>query len=170
MRPKNHEIKTAALIQKIREHLLKLDALPYLEPPVQRSEQQLAANLAPYRLTTTQRSCSRHSCRTSFVNMLCDPARGLFCATRFRKNPPSPFCLPVPVNRFVIKRKIGHDPVRPPADLDDFVDFFRRVQTPYYEQARVRFGERDVLVDYHADNAFAPYLEEGLINIIEMKA
>jgi hypothetical protein len=68
-----------------------------------------------------------------------------------------------------LKRKLGEGPVRPPANLDEFVDFFRRVQTPYYEEARARFGEREVLIDYHADNAFGPYLEEGLINIIEME-
>jgi hypothetical protein len=30
-------------------------------------------------------------------------------------------------------------------DLDEFIDFVRRLQTPYYEEARTRFAEPEVL-------------------------
>ena len=53
-------------------------------------------------------------------------------------------------------------------DMDEFVDFFRRVQTPYYEEARRRFNESELL-DYFSDsNEFNPYTEEALKEIIEL--
>ena len=52
-------------------------------------------------------------------------------------------------------------------NMDEFVDFFRRVQTSYYEEARRRFNESELL-DYFSDsNEFNPYQEEALKEIIE---
>ena len=52
-------------------------------------------------------------------------------------------------------------------DMNGFVDFVRRVQTPYYEEARRCFGDPEVL-DLHAnDNEVAPYLPENLKAMIE---
>ena len=66
-----------------------------------------------------------------------------------------------------IKNNLGRDPVIPPYNIDEFVDFFRRVQTPYYEEARTKFKDSKVLTNYFQDNAFGPYLEESLIYIIK---
>ena len=51
--------------------------------------------------------------------------------------------------------------------IDDFVDLFRRVQTPYYEEARRRFGDESLLYDLSADNEYAPCLVKNLKQIIE---
>ena len=51
-------------------------------------------------------------------------------------------------------------------DFDEFVDFIRRLQTPYYEQARRHFSNRDVLDEYCDSNEYLPYLPEELKDII----
>jgi len=53
------------------------------------------------------------------------------------------------------------------ADFDEFVDFIRRVQTPFYEQARCHFSNEDVLDEYCDANEYLPYLPEKLKNIIK---
>lgn len=54
------------------------------------------------------------------------------------------------------------------ANNDEFVDFIRRVQIPYYEEARRKFTDPQVL-EWHSDsNEVAPYFTEGLKRIIEM--
>lgn len=47
-------------------------------------------------------------------------------------------------------------------DLDELVDFIRRVQTPYYEEARQRFSEEEVVRDFCDSNEVAPYLQSRL--------
>jgi len=51
-------------------------------------------------------------------------------------------------------------------DVDEFVDFFRRVQTPYYEEARKRFDNYDILQDLSDANEILPYLTDTLQDII----
>jgi hypothetical protein len=51
-------------------------------------------------------------------------------------------------------------------DNDEFVDFFRRVQTPYYEEARKRFNNYDLLQDLADDSEVQPYLTDKLHDII----
>ena len=51
-------------------------------------------------------------------------------------------------------------------DFDEFVDFIRRVQTPFYEQARRHFSNEDVLDEYCDSNEHLPYLPEELKDII----
>ena len=51
-------------------------------------------------------------------------------------------------------------------DFDEFVDFIRRVQTPFYEQARRHFSNEDVLDEYWDANEYLPYLPEELKDII----
>ena len=52
-------------------------------------------------------------------------------------------------------------------DFDEFVDFFRRCQTPYYEEARRYFSCPDLL-EWHSDNnEIAPYFSESLKEMIE---
>jgi hypothetical protein len=54
-------------------------------------------------------------------------------------------------------------------DLDEFVDFVRRVQTPYYEEARPRFGDGKTL-DWLSDaNEYSPYRPDTLRKIAEDK-
>ena len=53
------------------------------------------------------------------------------------------------------------------SDLDEFVDLFRRCQTPYYEEARRKFADPDVREDFGDRNEYAPYLPETLKHIIE---
>jgi hypothetical protein len=52
-------------------------------------------------------------------------------------------------------------------DVNLFVDFLRRVQTPYYEEARRWFSdpdERERMADW---NEFAPYSQENLRRLAE---
>lgn len=51
------------------------------------------------------------------------------------------------------------------ADLDEFVDFVRRVQIPYYEEARPCFNNLDLLRAYSGANEICPYLPEELAGI-----
>ena len=53
------------------------------------------------------------------------------------------------------------------ADMDEFVDFFRRVQTPFYEQARTKFGSAEVQSDFAGSNELYPYLPESLKSIAD---
>ena len=50
-------------------------------------------------------------------------------------------------------------------DFDDFVDFFRRVQIPYYEEARRKFNNQKLLSDFIDANEVFPYTQEGLKKI-----
>ncbi len=54
-----------------------------------------------------------------------------------------------------------------PPDLDEFVDLFRRLQTPYYEEARVKFALQSVLDDFADHNEVSPYTGEHLGAIAE---
>lgn len=47
-------------------------------------------------------------------------------------------------------------------DLDDYVDLVRRLQTPYYEQARRRFSDEDVRQRLVGVNEEYPYMVENL--------
>jgi hypothetical protein len=66
-----------------------------------------------------------------------------------------------------IKRRIGQKPHADAKDMDEFVDFFRRVQTPYYEEARRLFHTQEVLDDYYDSNEVAPYLPDYLESMIK---
>ncbi|KOX14987.1 hypothetical protein ADK66_03025 [Micromonospora sp. NRRL B-16802] len=48
------------------------------------------------------------------------------------------------------------------ADLDEFVDLFRRVQVPWYEQARSRFQEEETQHWLSDANEYYPYLPDTL--------
>jgi hypothetical protein len=66
-----------------------------------------------------------------------------------------------------IKKNIGQSSKWSVKDMDEFVDFFRRVQTPYYEEARTKFGVAQLLNDLFTENETGPYLEGQLKNIAE---
>jgi len=66
-----------------------------------------------------------------------------------------------------VKKLIGQGSHCEAADLDEFVDFMRRVQTPFYEEARRLFKDRDFLDDWYDANEVLPYLPDELVKIIE---
>ncbi len=49
-----------------------------------------------------------------------------------------------------------------PKDMNEFVDLVRRVQSPYYEEARVRFSDPDVRAHRSDWNEVVPYMEGEL--------
>lgn len=62
--------------------------------------------------------------------------------------------------------KIGYGDYCSVTDYDEYVDFVRRVQIPYYEQARRYFLKADV-VEYHArSNKVATYQPDELKKMI----
>lgn len=52
------------------------------------------------------------------------------------------------------------------SDLDGFVDFVRRMQTPNYEEARRRFSDQRVLDDNSDSNEVGPYMQKQLLNLL----
>ena len=48
------------------------------------------------------------------------------------------------------------------ANMDEFVDFFRRVQLPHYEEARQSFKRAEVREDLSDASQVYPYLQETL--------
>lgn len=54
-----------------------------------------------------------------------------------------------------------------PKSLDEFTDFFRRVQVPFYEEARQKFNQPGLLHEFHGDNELFPYFEETLRDICD---
>jgi len=65
-----------------------------------------------------------------------------------------------------IKKQIGQTPHCGIIDFDEFVDFFRRVQTPHYEEARRAFGNHELLEWFSDSNEVGPYLPDRLRDII----
>lgn len=55
-----------------------------------------------------------------------------------------------------------------PVYPDQFVDLFRRLQTPGYEEARQRFGLASVLEAYADANEVQPYTPSELRRIAEL--
>lgn len=53
------------------------------------------------------------------------------------------------------------------ADFDEYTDFVRRLQTPYYEEARRSFGNPEFLQDFNDSNEVYPYLPENLEKIVK---
>jgi hypothetical protein len=57
-----------------------------------------------------------------------------------------------------IKGNLGQVQSRPGIkDFDEFVDFCRRVQVPYYEEARTKFNHPGLLEDFCDANEIYPY-------------
>ncbi len=55
-------------------------------------------------------------------------------------------------------------------DLDGFVDFVRRMQTPNYEEARRLFSEQSVIEDNADSNEVGPYMQKNLLSLLAHKA
>jgi hypothetical protein len=66
-----------------------------------------------------------------------------------------------------IKKRIGDGSHCHVADMDEFVDFTRRLQTPFYEEARRYFSNPELLENYCDANEVLPYLPEQLEKIIK---
>lgn len=54
-----------------------------------------------------------------------------------------------------------------PKHSGELVDLIRRMQTPYYEEARTRFNNRDLMDWFSDNNEVAPYLPETLQQMIK---
>lgn len=61
-----------------------------------------------------------------------------------------------------IIRGYSNSSAQPLPDLFQFVDFMRRVQIPYYEEARRKFARPDVREDHCDWNEYAPYVPDAL--------
>ncbi|WP_145238531.1 hypothetical protein [Prescottella equi] len=60
----------------------------------------------------------------------------------------------------------GGGPSNRIVDFDGFVDIFRRLHTPFYEEARRRFDDPDVQERFSAANEVLPYLPDVLETIV----
>ena len=67
----------------------------------------------------------------------------------------------------IIERLSGKNQTQHVADSPQFADFLRRVQIPYYEEARQYFGEEDLLEELRDSNESAPYRQESLLAIVK---
>ena len=54
-------------------------------------------------------------------------------------------------------------------DLDAYVDIFRRLHMPFYEQARRRFDEPEVQDRFRDSNQYQPYLPEILETVAKLE-
>lgn len=54
------------------------------------------------------------------------------------------------------------------ADMDQFVDLFRRLQTPGYEEARRYLGSPSVVDAFSDSHEYAPYTPHGISRVIEL--
>ena len=52
-------------------------------------------------------------------------------------------------------------------DIDEFVDFYRRVQVSYYEEARAKFNRREIIEEFAHVNAVSLYQVDMLRRIAE---
>lgn len=52
-------------------------------------------------------------------------------------------------------------------DVDEFVDLIRRLHSPYYEEARTKFGDPLVAKTLNDDDRWHPYLPSNLQRIAE---
>jgi len=66
-----------------------------------------------------------------------------------------------------IKHNIGQRGGMRIKNMDEFVDFFRRMQVPYYEEARKRFHNSNLLDDFSDANEIYSYQVKVLKKIIE---
>ena len=53
------------------------------------------------------------------------------------------------------------------ANFEQYVDLVRRVQTPYYEEARTKFDDEDVHHQFGDANEYYPYVPKSLRNIAQ---
>lgn len=66
-----------------------------------------------------------------------------------------------------IKRISGDESQVCVADMDEFVDLFRRLHVPHYEEARRLFHDPDLLSMYADNNEVAPYFSKSLKYMVE---
>jgi len=66
-----------------------------------------------------------------------------------------------------VRAAAGHCSTHAPADLEAFGDFVRRVQVPYYEEARSKFGMPAIRQKFAQASQFVPYRVDSLKSIAE---
>lgn len=66
-----------------------------------------------------------------------------------------------------IKKSLGQGSHCQITETDEFVDFMRRVQTPFYEEARRYFSNHDLLDDLSDSNEVSPYITRELEKLIK---
>lgn len=66
-----------------------------------------------------------------------------------------------------IRRSLGSTGQNEISDFDNFVDLFRRLQVPHYEEARIKFSNFMLLDEFSDANEYSPYQSEILKQIIE---
>jgi len=64
-----------------------------------------------------------------------------------------------------IKLALGQGEASGVVSIDEFVDLIRRVQTPFYEAARPKLTQQEVLDDYADANEIMPYMRQSLQSI-----
>ena len=69
-----------------------------------------------------------------------------------------------------IKLRLGQKSGPDVRDMHEFMDFFRRCQTPYYEEARRYFNDEDILDRFSDANEVYPYLPDVLEMIVHEKS
>ena len=65
-----------------------------------------------------------------------------------------------------VQRNLGREDFKTPVDLDEFIDFFRRLQLPHYEEARTKFASHELLDDLSDANEVYPYQVQVLKDLI----
>jgi len=66
-----------------------------------------------------------------------------------------------------IKKALGRGSHCQIEDTDEFTDFTRRVQTPFYEEARRHFNDQNLIEDFNDSNEVSPYFPNQLEKIIK---
>lgn len=67
----------------------------------------------------------------------------------------------------LLHTSMGRDSVCRIKDMDGFVDLFRRLQTPFYEQARRHFQDEKIVENHYDSSESYPYFPENLKKIFE---
>jgi hypothetical protein len=66
-----------------------------------------------------------------------------------------------------IKFHLGQERGSGVKDIDEFVDLFRRMQVPYYEEARTKFSNKQILDNFHDATEAYTYQGDVLKEIVE---
>ena len=54
-------------------------------------------------------------------------------------------------------------------EADSYIDFFRRVQLPFYEEARAAFNDAEVRANYDDSSESRPYMQDVLQRLADLK-
>ncbi len=68
-----------------------------------------------------------------------------------------------------IKVDMGDSSYAGVKDNDEFIDLYRRMQLPFYEEARLKFGSEEVIDGFSDTNEVYPYLPKVIRQIAEIE-